>query len=383
MNLKNNKIDIRSIKAMLFIILIGFIFFLRSYISSNYQHLVPHLFYFAIPTLLALLYSIILTYVFMFITSKFKIVDKPAGRKAHKNPIPLLGGLAIYLAFISVYFLYNHWSIQTKGILLGGTIILVIGTLDDIWPLSSTIRLFAQMSASFIVMSTGLIVSFMPDTILGNIIATVITLFWFLGIINATNFADGMDGLAAGFTIIASLFFLLITLHLNQFYVTLMATILIGSCLGFLFFNFKPAKIYLGDGGSTFLGFMLASFALYGEWSFRGPVIALGIPILILGVLIFDMIYITISRVRNGHVHNFREWLDYTGRDHFHHRLVNLGFGEKGAVVFIYIISIVLGLSALVLEHARTSYPVLILMVQAVLIFISISILMLVGRKVE
>ncbi|VAX37873.1 Undecaprenyl-phosphate alpha-N-acetylglucosaminyl 1-phosphate transferase, partial [hydrothermal vent metagenome] len=242
---------------------------------------------------------------------------------------------------------------------------------------------FGQVAASAIIMSTGLIVSFMPDTWWGQIIAVIITLIWILGIINATNFIDGIDGLATGFTIIAAIFFLIITLHLEQFYVALMAAILVGSCLGFLLFNFKPAKIYLGDGGSTFLGFMLASFALYGEWSFRGPVIALGIPVLILGVLIFDMIYITISRIRNGHVHNFHEWLDYTGKDHFHHRLMNLGFKEEHAVIFIYIIAIILGLSALIVEHARVSYPVVVLMVQAILIFVIISILMLMGRKLS
>jgi len=309
--------------------------------------------------------------------------DKPKGHKTHEKPTPLLGGLVIYLAFVSVYLIYNHWSLQTKSILIAGSIMLALGTIDDFYPLSSTVRLIGQIAASFIVMSTGLIVSFMPDTIWGNALAVIITLFWILGIINATNFIDGADGLATGFTIIATMFFLLITLHLNQFYVALMASILVGSCVGFLFFNFKPAKIYLGDGGSTFLGFMLACFALYGEWSSRGPIIALGIPVLILGVLIFDMIYITISRILNGHVHNFREWLDYTGQDHFHHRLMNLGLKEQDAVMFIYIISFILGLSALVLEHSKVSYPVVILMIQAALIFVSITILMLMGRKLS
>jgi len=335
------------------------------------------------PAFLAFLYVLILTPLAILTANRFNIVDKPIARKTQNKAIPLLGGVVIYLAFVTVYLIYNHWSIQTKSILIGGTIILFLGTMDDIYPLSSTIRLFGQIVASFIVMSAGLIVSFMPDTIWGNAIAAIITLIWILGIINATNFVDGVDGLASGFVIIASMFFLLITLHLGQFYMTLMASILIGGCIGFLVFNFKPAKIYLGDGGSTFLGFMLACFALYGEWSFRGPIIALGIPVLILGVLIFDMIYITISRIRNGNVRSFREWLDYTGRDHFHHRLINLGFKERDAVIFIYITSIILGLSALVLENAKASYLVVLMMSQATLIFISISILMLMGRKIE
>lgn len=386
MDFKKNNVRRRNtvlLKLLNFFLIVGFIFFLHSYIIDNYRHLVPSLLYFIVPAFLAFLYTLVLTPQLIFIANKFQILDRPIARKTQKKPIPLLGGVVIYLSFVTVYLIYNHWSIQTKSILVGGTIILFLGIIDDIRPLSSTMRLFGQIVASFIVMSTGLIVSFMPDTIWGNVIATIITLIWILGIINATNFVDGIDGLATGFVIIVSIFFLLITLHLGQFYMTLMTAILIGSCLGFLVFNFKPAKIYLGDGGSTFLGFMLACFALYGEWSFRGPIIALGIPVLILGVLIFDMVYITISRIRNGHVHNFREWLDYTGRDHFHHRLINLGFKEQDAVIFIYITSIILGLSALVLENAKASYLVLLMIVQATLIFVSISILMLRGRKVE
>ena len=162
-----------------------------------------------------------------------------------------------------------------------------------------------------------------------------------------------------------------------------MASIFAGCCFGFLMFNYKPAKIYLGDGGSTLLGFLLASFALYGGWSENGIIVALGIPVLILGVLIFDMIYITLSRVKNGKVRTVREWLDYRDRDHFHHRLINIGLKEEDAVLFIFIICIILGLSALVLENTQFSYPAILLIIQGSLIFVVTSILMLVGRKIE
>ena len=150
-----------------------------------------------------------------------------------------------------------------------------------------------------------------------------------------------------------------------------------------LFHNFKPATIYLGDGGSTFFGFLLASFALYGGWSSKGPVIALGIPVLILGVLIFDMCYITMSRIRNGKVTNIKEWLDYTGKDHFHHRLIQLGFSERQTVLFIYFACIISGLSALTLEHTYNWFYVAVLVLQSVLIFIIISLLMIVGRRLK
>ncbi len=248
--------------------------------------------------------------------------------------------------------------------------------------LSSEVRLIAQLGVSLYVAFSGLMVSFMPDHWWGNLLAIAITVSWIIGIINATNFIDGVDGLATGMAVIAAGFFFLITLHLQQYHVALIAAVLLGCGLGFLIFNFKPAKIILGDGGSTFIGFVLACIALYGGWSSWGPIIALGIPILILGVLIFDVIYITISRIKNGQVRTFKEWLDYHGRDHFHHRLMNIGFKEHEAVLFIYMITVVLGLSALVIEHARISYPVVILLIQASLIFLIISILMLVGREI-
>lgn len=267
------------------------------------------------------------------------------------------------------------------AIIIASSIIVVMGTIDDIWPLSSITRLLGQLLAAGIVMSVGVKVSFLPHTWWGDALSVLLTSIWILGIVNATNFADGADGLATGFTVIASIFFFLISLHLDQFSILLISSLLVGAGLGFLVFNFKPAKIYLGDGGSTFLGFMLACLSLYGGWSKWNPMIAAGIPIMILSVLIFDMIYITVSRIKNNHVHNFKEWLDYRGNDHFHHRLIHLGFKEDAAVVFIYSTSIMMGLNALVIEHSRTSFPVVVLVIQAIMIFINITILMLIGRR--
>jgi UDP-GlcNAc:undecaprenyl-phosphate GlcNAc-1-phosphate transferase len=353
------------------------------YILTRYRHLVYPLLKYLLPGGLALFFALTLTPLCIKTARKFKIVDKNAADRKDKFATPLLGGLAIYLAFFITLFLYRPWTPQMMSIIIGGSIIFLLGTLDDIKPVSSTIRLIGQVTACLIVMKAGLVVTFMPDTLWGDIIAYVLTFIAILGIINATNFVDGVDGLAAGFTVISSLFFLLIALHLQQYPVVIISSVLIGSCLGFLFFNFKPAKIYLGDGGSTFLGFMLACIALYGGWSSWGPIIAIGIPVIILGVLIFDLFYITISRIKNGSVKNFKQWLDYRGRDHFHHRLINLGFKDHEAVLFIYAICIILGLSALVIEHARVSYPVVVLFIQALLIFLLISMLMLKGRQIE
>lgn len=361
--------------------LVVFIAILNYYILTRYKNLVPTLLENILPAIFTFILMLVLTPLCIKVARHFKIQVNHKDHKKHFAPTPLLGGLAVYVSFVIVALLHQPWSPQMQAIMLASSIIAVMGTIDDIRPLSSIVRLLGQLIAAGIVMNAGLKITFMPSTWWGEIGAVLFTLIWILGIVNATNFVDGVDGLAAGFTVIASVFFFLITLHLDQFAVVLVASLLIGAGLGFLVFNFKPAKIYLGDGGSTFMGFVLACLALYGEWSSWGPIIAIGIPVLILGVLIFDMIYITISRVKNGQVHNFKEWLDYRGYDHFHHRLINLGFKEEEAVIFIYAICIILGLSALVIEHARISFPVVVLLIQAILIFIAITLLMLVGRE--
>lgn len=348
-------------------------------------------FYFYFPKILNMLvYGVFGMFVVLFLTpaiqflaKKFNVLDRPSGHKLDKPPVPLLGGVAVYLGFLLTALFYQQWTPQIINLLLGGAIIVVLGTIDDIKPLSSIIRLIGQIIAALLVMRTGLIVSFMPDSVLGNVIAIVITLIWVLGIINAMNFLDGLDGLAGGVAVIASSFFFLIALYLGQYDVCLVSVALMGACLGFLFYNFKPARIYLGDGGSTFIGYILACIALYGGWSTEGPVVALGIPSIILGVCIFDIIYISLSRIKNGQVRNFRQWLDYVGKDHFHHRLMNLGFTERQAVVFIYLLSIILGLNVLVLQNLHRSLPIIVLLLQAIILFFIVSLLMIVGRKLN
>jgi UDP-GlcNAc:undecaprenyl-phosphate GlcNAc-1-phosphate transferase len=353
---------------------------LSQYIQFEYPHLISRLVNFVIPGIVSFLLILIITPITIRIAKRVKAVVQPEYPKHKLPPIPLFGGLTIFLSMLFVLIFYLPVPNDLLSIMLAACMLLIIGTIDDVFPLSSLTRLIFQLLASCIIMSQGLIVSFMPDTLIGTVIAFFITLLWIIGIINATNFIDGIDGLAGGITLIVSIFFFLLSIHLEQPYLSLLTSTLAGCCLGFLVFNFKPAKIYLGDGGSTFLGFLLASFALYGGWSDHGVFVALGIPVLILGVLIFDMIYITISRIRNKHVSTFKEWLDYRGRDHFHHRLINIGFSEESAVMFIFIICIILGISALVLEHTRFTYIVILLLTQAILIFVITSILMLVGR---
>ena len=355
--------------------------FLLDIIWVHYHYFIPVIMYYSVPFFAAVMVVTLLTPLMIFISRKIKVLDHPDPRKIHTSPMPLLGGIAIFLGYLATALYYCDWPNKMICMVIGGGILLVLGTLDDVFSLSSKVRLCGQLLASLLVISSGITINLSPNTWWGPLLGGVLTIIWILGVTNALNFADGMDGLAAGIAAIACIFFVLITMHLQEYSITLIASILMGFCTGFLLFNFKPAKIYLGDGGSTFIGFMLACLSLYGGWSSRGPVIAFGIPALILGVLIFDMCYITISRVRSGKVKNIQQWLDYTAKDHFHHRLVHLGFTEENAVVFIYIICLCLGLSALVLHAAKTIFPVAVLIIQSILMFINIVILMLVGRQ--
>ena len=334
-----------------------------------------------LPILYSFLIVICVTPVMIRLAHRFDYLDYPDKRKMHDQPVALLGGAAIFIGFISIALLYVPWSRQTSSIILAASLLLIVGTIDDVKPLSSTVRLIVQLIASLLVISSGLVVSFAPETIWGRVLGMVITVIWIIGITNAFNFSDGIDGLASGISFIASIFFFFMSLKLGQISVAMITAITAGCSLGFLWYNFKPAKIYLGDGGSTFLGFLLACFALYGGWSERGPVIALGIPTLILGVLIYDMCYITVSRVKNGLIRNVKEWLDFTGKDHFHHRLIHLGFSVQYAVLFIYVLCITLGLSALTLARASFNYEVIIFLIQAGLIFTNITMIMLAGRR--
>ncbi len=176
-----------------------------------------------------------------------------------------------------------------------------------------------------------------------------------IGITNAVNFLDGMDGLAAGSSAINSAFFALVALQTGQPFMMLLSIALMGSCMGFLPYNFrrlKPASIFLGDSCSNFLGFTLAGIGILGEWG-TNNLVGLAVPILILSVSNFDTTLPTVVRFKSGQVRSFSEWIRFTGRDHFHHRRSDLGFGNKTAVWIIYLISVWLGLEAFVTKNAR------------------------------
>lgn len=329
---------------------------------------------------LSFLLTFLLTPLMKFIAVKTKVLDYPEKRKIHTNPTPLLGGVAIYISFTFVLLYTLALSPFLMGIILGGTLIMAVGLVDDIKTLPSWARLIAQIVATLIIIKFGIVFAFAPNVLWGYIVEIMLTFIWVIGITNAFNFMDGMDGLATGLGIIAALCFFIFALWTDQPVLALPSICLVGSCSAFLRYNFKPAKIFLGDAGATFIGFTLASTAIVGNWA-EDNVVALAIPVVIMGIVIFDMIYTTISRILKGKVTNFVEWFDYVGKDHLHHRLVALRMSERQTVVLIYLISLCLGLMAIAIRRATITEAVFVL--TSAMIFLSVvAILMKVGEKV-
>lgn len=299
-----------------------------------------------IPFILAFGVSFILTPLMKRIAFSLKIVDYPNHRKIHLAPIPLLGSIAVYVGFLMGIFSTNIKS-EMNIILSLGTMLLVVGFLDDWGILHPQIKLMVGMPVAgllLILFDQGL--KIFPIKILNDFF----TLFWIVGITAAYNLLDGMDGLSTGVCIIASFFYFLTGLIVGDSFLISISLPLMGACLGFLIYNFHPAKIFLGDSGAIFLGFMLASMGLRVANNDSLPVLTRWmLPLFILVVPIFDTSLITISRLRRGLIPFL-----HPGKDHSHHRLYNLGLGQRKTVLLIYLLGIVGGLLCLVIYCLST-----------------------------
>ena len=313
---------------------------------------------------------------------RLKILDHPSDRKIHTNPTPLLGGIPIFIAFTGGILANSVLDREVGAILLGASLMILTGLLDDAFTLSARLKLFCQLLATVIIILAGVQLTLFPPVWWGWVGNLLLTILWVMGITNALNFLDGMDGLAAGLGVITAGFMGIIAFQTNQPFMGWLSVAVVGSCLGFLPYNFRrkaPANIFLGDAGSTFLGFTLASLAVKGNWA-ENSIIDIAAPILIFGVLIYDMIYLTVTRLVSGKVNNFRGWLEYVGQDHLHHRIAVLLHSPRQSVFFIYLLSICLGLAAMALRNAST-IDALILILQAAIIVGIVTILERKGNK--
>lgn len=310
---------------------------------------------------------------------KFNILDIPGGRKIHLKATPLLGGVAIYLGVVAGLLFHDRGVSQYWPILAGATLIVLLGVADDIQGLSAQFRIVCQVLIAMVVILSGNHIDFLPHNFWGDAAEIILTLLWIVGVTNTYNYLDGLDGLAAGSAVVNLSCFIVILFNTGQHYLGSVSIILIAAALGFLPYNFRKEKMFLGDAGSTFFGFALANIAIVGNWA-GDNVVKITIPLLILAVPIFDMIFTTIMRIKEKKVRTVLQWLEYGGKDHFHHYLVDLGLGKIKTVIFIYCVTLSSGISAIMLSNDSAVEAVLTLS-QATIIFGIIAVLIVAGKQ--
>jgi len=305
--------------------------------------------------LIGLSASLFLTLPVRMLAIRVGMVDLPGPRKVHLTPIPLLGGLAIYggvmLAIFSVFD--GPARAQSFGIFTGATIVAIFGFLDDRGWLHHQIKLFLGMPLAAVILLASGVHANIFEVLVGGRTGTwldgALTIVWVVGITASFSILDHMDGLCAGVAAMASAFFALLAYLNGQTVVTTLAAATLGAAAGFLRWNFKPAKIFMGDGGAMFLGFLMATLGLKLRLAQSSNLAGWLAPVLILGATIFDTTLVTISRSRRG-------LLPFAtpGKDHSAHRLANLGLGQRGAVVAMYLGGAIGGCAAVVAAYSST-----------------------------
>ena len=300
----------------------------------------------------AALLAFLLTPPVKILAGRIGAVDVPKDeRRMHKTPIPRLGGLAIFLAFLLTTLVFCELTESLRGTLMGCVIIVVLGMVDDVCALPAKPKFVVQILAALIPVMHGVrveivtnfnVFSYDPYMKIG-IYSIPLTIIWIVGMTNAVNFIDGLDGLAVGVSSIGTFSILAIAILVSEYDIALLAAILCGACIGFFPYNLNPAKIFMGDTGATFLGFILASLSIQGLFKMYA-VISFFIPFLIFGLPIFDTAFAMLRRMLSG-----RSPME-ADRGHLHHRLIDMGFSQKQAVAIMYVVSAILGLSAVLLS---------------------------------
>ena len=321
-----------------------------------------------VPFLIALIVAYVLTPGVKKLAIKVGAVDKPNARKVHTHAIPRLGGLAIYIGFMAAVLFCVPVRHELLGLLLGCTAIVALGIWDDICNIPAKVKLVGQIVAACIPIAFGIQIEWLTNPfgtliVLPELVAVPVTIFWIIGFTNTVNLIDGLDGLAAGVSFIASVSMFLLAYTMNQYLPAMIIVAMAGAALGFLQYNFNPAKIFMGDTGSMLLGYTMAVAAVLGLVK-TAATIALVVPLIALGLPILDTLFAIIRRKMSG-VPIFQP-----DKGHLHHRLLALGMSQKQAVLIMYFVSIMLGIVALFV--ANVSYQtgiVTVLIVLAVIIY--------------
>lgn len=325
-----------------------------------------------LPFFVAVFISLVMTPLVRRLAIKIGALDIPKDdRRIHNKPMPLIGGLAIYIAVVFATLMFLPIDRSLISIMIGGSIIVCSGIIDDMKGMSPKLKLLFQIIAGGVLVLGDVKVDAITNPFShGNILLDLrwfsipITLFWVVGITNTLNLIDGLDGLSAGVAMISSISFMLVAGKFENLDVTVLSGIVAGACLGFLPYNFNPAKIFMGDTGALFLGFMLAAISIEGVMK-SVATIAIIVPILILGVPIFDTTFAIFRRLLSG------QSIVSADKGHLHHRLLNMGFSQRQTVLILYGISAIFGTFAVIVAKANSKQAVylsVILFIVAILI---------------
>ncbi len=322
----------------------------------------------AVPILLAFAVAVFGTPLVRQLAIRIKAFDNPEARKVHNCTMPCMGGLAICLAFwVSVLYAFPV-SKELGGLLVGGLLICLVGIVDDLRGVSPRMKLAVQVVAACIVVAAGIRVDFMTNPIEGvfnlGYLSYPVTVLWIIGVTNAVNLIDGLDGLATGVSAIAALTLGTVAALEGFGQAAMLSFILAAGALGFLRYNFYPAKIFMGDTGSLFLGFNLAVVAISGLTK-STTVISLFLPVIILGIPIFDTLFAIVRRYHN------KKPIFCADKEHLHHRLLALGLTHRGAVLAMYGVSALFGVSAVLMALVTTAQGMLVMVAVSLGIFIA------------
>lgn len=313
---------------------------------------------------LCIVLSLVITPFVKKLAVKIGAVDRPNYRKVHKKLMPRLGGLAIYASFMIGMFVFTPDTPATWSIMIGATIITIVGVLDDLYELSAKLKMLGQIVAAVITVMGGTHIDFitLPSGHMINFgyLAIPLTILWIVGITNAINLIDGLDGLAAGVSSIALLTISGMAIFMGNTAIALLGLIVLGSTLGFLFYNFHPAKIFMGDTGALFLGYMISVLSVMGLFK-NVALISLIVPIIILGVPILDTLFAIVRRYIN------KQPLSAPDKSHLHHCILRLGFTHRQTVILIYTLSSIFSVAAIIFTRA-TMWGSMILLVGLLII---------------
>lgn len=326
---------------------------------------------------IAFFIALITTPLAIKIAPKIGAMDVPKdGRRMHNSAMPRFGGLAIYLG-TSIAILALLWgNSKIHTVLLGGTLMYILGVIDDLKNLPAKVKFLWQLAVAVIMYSMGLKIEFIHNYAgdgnlhFGTILCFVITVLWIVGITNTINLVDGLDGLAAGVVAIASLSIAYVAyIHGDKYGFLIICAAMMaiaGSALGFLPYNFYPAKIFMGDGGALFLGFMIAVLSVVGPLK-RSTMIAVVIPVIVLGIPIFDTLFAIIRRALNG------QPIMAADKGHLHHQLMASGFGQIRAVLMLYGISAIMGMAAVLTSRELYKDSIVLVCIAVIYLYVFLT----------